>query len=560
MITISFGQEPAPEEIFLTIPDPPRDYSKLETDIDIFYYNLKSEFKSKFYPTNTYIFNPRAEIACAEFNNGKLGFVDKRGKTIIEPIYDLYQPRNTYFLEGGKCIVRKDEKFGVINYLNQIIVPFDYESIKLEVNGYVVKKNNKYGISSHSGKIILESIYDKIEVTLAQYTIAQKDKNWVVADNKGKILVNEDFDEIQKTRLNNFYKVKKNGKYGLLSLEQGMVVPAEYTLINDSYDFEGFVIEKEQKKNMIGRSGKKLLPQDYEYVSYHEIQKNWIVGDFKNKGLLDSTMKEIIPFKFYEINPICYDSYCKEFSNYYIVTHNDGSNLNRGVFNTTEKKFEINIEYNTIEWIKDRIFVVQKNNKKGVIRDGKLIVPIEYLSIWQNSEKNGLICINESQNKNFDFEKNDFSNNDFEKIEKLGEYGRKLLGYTIMKDKKMGFINENGVVIVPPQYDLVKSLTSNGNCLLVIQNKKMGLMNLSGELIEPIQNDDIEFVYNKLKIKKDSKWKLALWEDIFYNSKIVKIVSTDYLYNEIKIANDGIGILLDNKKYVRIKNELVEVP
>jgi WG containing repeat len=549
---MSFGQEPSPQEYPTTRPELQRDYSRLETDNDVLNYHLNT--KTEYYPITKYIFSTHGDIAASEFNNNKLGFVDKRGRTIIPPIYDLYEPQNTIFI-FGHCIVRKDGKFGVINYLNQVIIPFDFELIKSKANGYIVKRNNQYGIFSYTGKEILKSTFDKVDVISSKYATAQKDKNWIIIDNKGNIKLNEELDEIKQTNYSNFYILKKNDKYGLFSIERGMIIPLEYNSIYDRYDMQGFLIEKNQKSNIVDTTGKKILTQDYQSVRYNKLQKTWAVGDYQNLSLLDSTLKEIIPFKFRELYPMCYDNDCKTSLNCYTIFKDSGY----GIYNVIEQKFEINPEYDRIEWIKDKTIIVTKNNRKGVMRDGKLAVPIEYLNIRLNSEKNGLVCSNETKNQNFDFERNALLDNDYIKIEKFGSYGDLPLVYTIMKDKKMGLVDRNGVIIVQPQYEAIQRFSVYDNCLLVSQNKKLGLMNLLGEVIEPIQNDAIEVLSNKIKMKKENKWKIAFLNNNFYNSKIIELISTDYLYSEIKSTDDKIGVLLDSKKYIRVKNELVEV-
>lgn len=88
-------------------------YIKINVGNQVKYYNYKLEEKSnkEVYSSNTLFVN---------IVNGKYGFVDKEGKTIVEPNYDYALEQNEY----GYSAIKKDGKWGAIDqYGNVVIAP-----------------------------------------------------------------------------------------------------------------------------------------------------------------------------------------------------------------------------------------------------------------------------------------------------------------------------------------------------------------------------------------------------------------------------------------------------
>lgn len=62
-----------------------------------------------------------------------------------------------------RFIVKKNDQFGVINHLGEIIVPLEYDSLILKENNYQVSKNNKIGLVNLEGKVVISLEYEDIE-------------------------------------------------------------------------------------------------------------------------------------------------------------------------------------------------------------------------------------------------------------------------------------------------------------------------------------------------------------------------------------------------------------
>ena len=160
--------------------------------------------------------------------NGSYGLVNDNGKMIFQPIYtDLAEVTPLLY---SAC---KSSGCGLIKYNGDIIMPLTQEGILGGINGisylFSIKKDNLYGIIDIYGNKVSDYRY---------YGINQGDHNVIyTTDSKylGLAAANEDreilssmFDNIDTLSQKGYYKVKTNGKWGVVSYEGKMIYPCEY--------------------------------------------------------------------------------------------------------------------------------------------------------------------------------------------------------------------------------------------------------------------------------------------------------------------------------------------
>ena len=71
----------------------------------------------------------------------------------------------------------KKEKWGLVNGDNQLIINFNYDTIKLlnrEKGFLLLKLNNKYGVVNYLGEVILDQEYDSIHLINDDYFLCKK--------------------------------------------------------------------------------------------------------------------------------------------------------------------------------------------------------------------------------------------------------------------------------------------------------------------------------------------------------------------------------------------------
>jgi len=87
--------------------------------------------------------------------DGKWGYIDKSGRTVIEPQYDYAN----WFWEG-LAAVKKGEKYGYINPQNQLVIPFRYDYTFSFSDGLgMIEMDGKAGYINKSGAVVIPIEY-----------------------------------------------------------------------------------------------------------------------------------------------------------------------------------------------------------------------------------------------------------------------------------------------------------------------------------------------------------------------------------------------------------------
>lgn len=127
----------------------------------------------------------------------KTGFLNLSDYTERIPL--IYDYAGDFY--HGLAAVESGEKYGVIDELGNIVVPFDYDNTKIFNNGLIsFKQNDKYGLADQDGKVITKNQYDSIEL------------------------------------LGSCFIVNSSNTYGVLDLRGNMVIPPIYDYISDYYN------------------------------------------------------------------------------------------------------------------------------------------------------------------------------------------------------------------------------------------------------------------------------------------------------------------------------------
>lgn len=259
---------------------------------------------------------------------GKYGLIDVKvyDKAVIELILPHEYDKIDYVATYKEGIAEKNGKKYYFNG-NKILFPFEYDSytktyFKGEYNTHlIVTKNNKKGILSIADqKLIISCEYEYLEIAYYKSDYAY---------------------------------VKKNGKYGIISLENKILVPCEFDYVKNEYSEKGafFIVEKNKKQGLMS-ANKYLIPLNYDELGRFYNDPAIPVGVKKGDkwGFVDKKFKQILPFEYEE----------------------DAEGIVSG------------FEMNTILSPKKDFStaILRKNGKYGIVDSkGKILIPFEYDSI-----------------------------------------------------------------------------------------------------------------------------------------------------------------------------------
>lgn len=318
--------------------------------------------------------------------NNKEGVVDSNFNVVIEPQYNtvepylynenlmIYQPfkegKTTYYrpaildlkgnivldfkyddltiisLEPFLLIAKINNKYGVINLKDEVIIPFEYEYLKPhnERSKYLIaeKEYSNFGIIDINNNIIIPfEKYCRMQFLSDETFIKSYDKfthyenlifdfnNNKVCDTKFKFIKDSDCDSDiigATTDFENWGYIDKYGK---------TVIDFKYKDVHDFVGSYAFVGKDLTEKNhgLIDKNGNEILPFKFSFVAPLEIKalnngEIFIIGQNGKFGIVDKKGNAVIDF--------IYD-YIIESMGYLIVTYKD----KYGIFNSDFGPLEI---------------------------------------------------------------------------------------------------------------------------------------------------------------------------------------------------------------------------
>jgi len=213
------------------------------------------------------IFN---SLAVYEGKNNKFGLIHINGSLITEPLYSVIYGESY----SKNWLVKKENKYGVINSLGNIVIPIIHDKIEYVVNEnnpVPVKNNNKFGYILNSKEIIPYE-YDEALPFKNGIARVKKDGKYHFINTKNKILCSFNHDGGGDCCMeNNYfsngrYIFKSNGKYGYINKRGKVVIDPIYDKATKFK--EGIaLVSKDGLSGFINNKGKIIIPIEYELLS-----------------------------------------------------------------------------------------------------------------------------------------------------------------------------------------------------------------------------------------------------------------------------------------------------
>lgn len=316
---------------------------------------IPSEYQEKFQ------FNDK-QLACV-LKNGKYGIVDYDGKVVIPTVYDNYiytdyeywtvKKNNKFGITNNKgqlvipieyekvfpyinhlALAKKDKKWGYINEINQPVIPFEYQVLNSFIQGRAIaKKEGYWGIINTDNEEILAFEYDNLVEESNGFISANKEGFWGIINNRYETIIPYKYDKI--TTLNNYFRIERNNKIGLYSIDGQLILPAFYDAL--TIDGNGFKIQKDKKAGLLDFDGTVLIPAIYDELMYFNNGLSRVKKGDKY-GMITAQGKFIIPCN--------YDNLGIRFTGQYIEASKNGK---FGILNRNGKTI-VKFQYEKIRW------------------------------------------------------------------------------------------------------------------------------------------------------------------------------------------------------------------
>ena len=216
--------------------------------------------------------------------NGKYGLTELNGKEILPSEYD-----DITVLKGiaNSILIKKDGKVGLVNDSGNIIVQPEYKEIRnlgnTYKNGYItIDENGKYGVISATKKKILDNKYEEIlQSNLENYYLIKENGKQKIIDSKGNIILENGFDEAKSSTSNGIIIVK-NGLYGEINIAGETIIEAKYQYLQEVKD--GIYIAKiNDKYGIIDKEQTEKISFNYTGITYNDDAKLYLAEDEQYK-------------------------------------------------------------------------------------------------------------------------------------------------------------------------------------------------------------------------------------------------------------------------------------
>ncbi len=436
-------------------------------------------------PVFSFIYNKKElqnlfEVGNEINNKFKRGFIDLKGNVKIPIIYD-----DVFYIEKGLIRVSKDNKFGVIDTLNNIILPTKFDYISTDNNLIIAEIKGLNNLYDYQGKQISNLQFTEISnFSNNKAIIAFQNKSNSIIDNLGNIVLKPIKDYYFERVLNNdLYLIKnnQNAKVGVMNSKGEFIIECKYDEIKQVKSF--FIAKSNNKKGFISLTDSIIKPFVYDeiYFSYFDdavsfgdnnLGDNYIVQKDKLYGVINPNIEnDIIPLRYKNIRTL--------FDKYFIVQNTKNEN---GLFFENGEKV-LNEEYIFFNVFEKRIFA-SRNNKHFLV----------HLKETKYTENEAFV-------------------DEFVKFKDEQEFPKN--ANQIFKSKgKFGVINYENNIIIPCEYELIENIYLSKE-FIVKKNNKFGIVNSENKIVVDIGYDEFKKLKESILFTKENK-KIKKYHEITY--------------------------------------------
>ncbi len=384
---------------------------------------------------------------------------------------------------------------------------YDIEKVSF-IKYNTINIDNRYGVIDEKGNIIVEPNYDVIQIPNPEKPVFICMSNYSTETNEYEIKVlNEKKEQIllgyqnvqaiptettsdgipfEKTVL----KYKKDGKYGLISMEGKEITDPIYDDITAVTYKEGmFLVEENEKLGVINLNGITVIDTEYDNITvdnYYNIDSKYEKTGFivckisesgYRYGYINYKGDILLKPEYTEVSRITDIS---DDDNIYLIAYKDGQ---AGVIKN--KKNILNHEYESIVYNNNNnVYTIQRNDKYGIAdAEGKIKVDTQYTKlIWGGIyavvEKDGIEQV-------IDVNGNVMTDGYIYKLPTSD--GKHSIVYG--KDDIYKIIDNSGNVVIDNSYTYIEEVANN--YFIVASSQKNGIIDLTGKSVVDLKYSSI---------------------------------------------------------------------
>lgn len=427
------------------------------------------------------------------YKNGKFAVIDRSGKRLTDFEFENPEP----FKQSGYAIAQKADGFYyLIDKAGKVSEPYNY-FFPCNNGWYKVKKGNLYTFYDKNYKQVEGWEWYKWINNFSQDVVfIKKNDKLNLATKDGQIIaITAQFDTIFPFISHGVFKIKKDGKWGLLNKKGMELFSPQFDEIYSDFDEQfifGQVIKVRigAKWGVINKMGEiMIIPQFdkisnfYEGIASYQKEEKW--------GYINDRGEFITPLLFEEASDFAFG-----FAR--VKLNNESKRIDKsGKFYPLFEAHSSDFFVNELAWDRD------SSGKWGLIDSNDVFYfPPTFDYVYDLSDSITLVCMDKKWGVISRDEAHKFViHPQFDKVETTFDSNIILVEINTQK----GLINQSGEILFVPQFDYISSF--NGDIAAVEKNGKWGFVNKRGQVIvEPQYDNTTGFKGEMAAVERENKW------------------------------------------------------
>lgn len=232
--------------------------------------------------------------------DGGIGFVDKKGEMVIPMEYDqvLIEERDRFIdnptrynlygqVETGCIPVKKNGKWGVIDRSGKWIINPQFDLIVADGDRYLFRKDWRYGWCDEKGKYVINPQFKDAQPSEGYDLMAVQDEEsdeYGYIDKKGKWVIEPQYELAMPFLPSGVAFVYYKGEWGAIDRKGEWVINPQYRALHVVSDNLALVMDSGEKIGLINNKGEYVVAPEYSDCSMALLTNRY--------GLVDCEMAE----------------------------------------------------------------------------------------------------------------------------------------------------------------------------------------------------------------------------------------------------------------------------
>jgi hypothetical protein len=397
--------------------------------------------------------------------NDKYGFIDTLGNWVIKPKYD----DALNFSEGFASVCKNDSCF-YINKEGSKTSDYVYEETENYKDGIaIVKKDNVYYLINRSGQFISKG-YQDINESFSKLYVCKQNNLYGAINLKGEIIIPFSYNKLGNFK--NRFAYYLSSQYGLVDINN-RTLEAQWEWISDVDSNSIAIVKKKNQFGLMNVNEQIILPCEYDYLTHckddiYLVVKNNLYGFFNSKEKCFITSIE------YNYNSSFETSYYTNGIFFKLIKDNEVALVD------ANGRYSINFgTYTNLFFAKCDIIRIQKNNKYGFV-DRKL-KPVTSLEFEKATDfENNKSIVSKAKTSSLI----DKSGKVIYSIKNAAIESADYNLYFVKQNDLIGLLDDQGKMLLNIEFDSM-DLISN-QLYICIKDNEMYLFNLKTKLLKKI--------------------------------------------------------------------------